>query len=535
MLDILIIGSGGAGVTTALEANAHGAKVLVVSKNLPTQAQTSMAQGGINASLGNEEPDSYEEHYIDTLRSASGLANENMVNRLCQIAPKSIEWLDKMLVPFSRRDSFKTALNSIAQRKMGGSSHPRTCYAQDYTGLKILQTLYDRALESNIEFNSRLLLLDLISTEDNQVLGADFWDISEGKIKSIYAKATVVATGGFAGIYHGFSTNSYGATGDGIASVLRAGGVVEDMEFIQFHPTAMRPSSILLSEGARGAGAWIINEKGERFIDELAPRDVVSRAIFEQISNGHQIFLDLRPISKDKLQELMPQELHLARLHAKVEPFKEPIPISPASHYTMGGIAIDDKFRIKGLKRAYSVGEASSARVHGANRLGGNSLLEIIAFGRECAKEAIEESQVNKKYNTQSKAKERIESIFARGIEINHYEKRKLLGESLYKNLGIVRDKRQIEELMRILQELQRKIDKTGLRDRTLRENHDLVELIEYENSLLMAQTIAKGAMERKESRGAHFRKDYPKESPKYKKNIQIKLKGEELVFEIDN
>ncbi len=534
MLDILIIGSGGAGLTTAIEAKEQGAKVLVISKNLPTQAQTAMAQGGINASL--DKDDSPQKHIDDTLRSAHNLADEEMVTKLCQEAPKTVKWLDQKLIPFSRKANFnpKDPLSSLAQRRMGGASYPRTCYAQDYTGLKILQTLYDRALELGVEFISRYFLLDLI-VQDSEVLGAEFWDISKGEVRSIYAKATIIATGGFAGIYYGFSTNAYGATGDGIATVLRAGGVVEDMEFIQFHPTAMYPSSTLLSEGARGAGALLINDKGERFVDELAPRDVVSRAIFEQISNKRKVFLDLRPIPKSTLLELMPQELHLAKLHANIDPLKEPIPIQPASHYTMGGIAVDRDLRIKGLKRAYSVGECSSARVHGANRLGGNSLLEVITFAKLCATKALREPKLSNSSYQNSLAKEKIEKVLLRPSKINHYYKQRIIGERLYSDLGIVREKEQLQSLLDEIDKLSSKLEQTGLKDHSLIYNQELIELLEYENTLLLAKVATRGAILRQESRGSHYRKDFPKESKEWQKHIQIRVEDGELIDEIDD
>ncbi len=531
-IDLLVVGSGGAGLAAALEAASRGAKVAVVTKSLPTQAQTCMAQGGINAALGNVEPDSPEEHVADTLRSAHGLADEAMVRTLCESAPETIAWLDRMLVPFSRVDSLETphSLQTIAQRRLGGASHPRACYAQDFTGLKILQSLYDRCLEAGVRFHSGLYLLDLITTEDREVLGAEFWDIRAGELRPILARATLLATGGFGGLYHGYSTNAYGASGDGIAAALRAGGVLEDMEFVQFHPTAIRPAAVLISEAARGAGAWLVNEVGERFTDELGPRDVVARAMFEQIAKGHELFLDLRPISEGTLRELLPQELHLARLHAEVDPLQEPIPVMPAVHYTMGGIAVDSTLRIRGLRRAYAAGECSAARIHGANRLGGNSLLEIVVFGRMAAANALDESGSPSQPPSLGNARERIEAIFARPQRFNHYLKRKILGKRLYHDLGIVRDGALIGDALDFIGELESRLGETGLRDRSRAENRDLVELLEYENSLLLARALALAAHKRQESRGAHYRSDHPEESKAWERHIQVKMEDGEVV-----
>jgi len=278
MLDILIIGSGGAGLSSALSAKEQGASVLVFGKSYPTASQTSMAQGGINAPLGNVTPDTIQAHIDDTLKSAHGLCNVEMVKEVCQDAPNTIEWLEKLGVPFDR-----TSEGNVAQRQLGGASSKRACYAQDYTGLKILHTLYDTCLKEDIEMVEEYFLLNLI-VENKSVLGATFLDVVTGEVKEILAKKTILATGGYGGLYKNFTTNSEGATGDGVASVLRAGGVVSDMEFVQFHPTALKGSSTLISESARGEGGYLVNGKGERFVDELLPRDVVARAIFEQVT-----------------------------------------------------------------------------------------------------------------------------------------------------------------------------------------------------------------------------------------------------------
>ena len=538
MFDLLIIGSGGAGLSAALEAAGRGAKVAVVTKTLPTQAQSCMAQGGINAALGNVEPDSPEEHIADTLRSAHGLADETMVRTLCESAPETIEWLDRMLVPFSRIQPNKNStryplptthsLQTIAQRRLGGASHPRACFAQDFTGLKILQSLYDRCLEAGVTFYPEHTLIDLISA-DGRVFGAHFWHFAEGKIHTLQAQTTLLATGGFGDLYHGHSTNAYGASGDGVAAALRAGAALSDMEYVQFHPTAMAGSALLISEGARGAGAILIDEKGERFTDELGPRDQVARAIFQKIDAGEKVFLDLRPIPRKTLEELMPQELHLARLHAHIDPLEEPIPIQPAVHYSMGGIDVDRRLAARGLEGLWAAGECSNAHVHGANRLGGNSLLEIVAFGRLAARNALANLPTPPTAGKIPDPESRIEAIFARNGKFNPYHKRKILGKRLYHDLGIIREEPGMRSVLEYVAELKEKLSQTALQDRAHRFNRALIEYLEYESSLLLADAATRAALLRRESRGAHWRSDYPEESKEWEKHIQVKMNDGEV------
>jgi succinate dehydrogenase / fumarate reductase flavoprotein subunit len=360
MVDVLIIGSGGAGLSAALAAKEAGASVMVAGKMYPTNSQTAMAQGGINAALGNIEEDHIASHIADTVKSAHGLCDEQMVRKMCADAPLTIDWLNTLGVPFSRIDNGKTGKETVAQHQMGGASAKRACYAQDYTGLKILHTLYDQCLKAKIAFLDEHYLLNII-TEEGVSKGATFLDIRTGEVVQIDAKSLVIATGGYASLYHGFTTNAYGATGDGVAAVLRAGGAVSDMEFIQFHPTALKHSAILISESARGEGGYLLNCDGERFVDELKPRDEVARAIFAQLQHGKEVFLDLRHLGEEKLMEILPQEVALCRLHEQVDPARELIPIKPVAHYSMGGIDVDDALEVNGIKGCFAVGECSKA------------------------------------------------------------------------------------------------------------------------------------------------------------------------------
>jgi len=526
MIDILIIGSGGAGLSAALAAKQEGASVLVVGKSYPTTSQTSMAQGGMNAALGNAGEDHIASHIDDTVKSAHGLCDENMVRKMCADGPQVIGWLEQLGVPFSRLDNGEIGISSIAQRQMGGASAKRACYAQDYTGLKILHTLYDNCLKEGIDFLEEHYLLNLI-TEEGTVNGATFLDIRSGEAVQIDAKSVVIATGGFGALYHGYTTNAYGSTGDGIAAVLRAGGAVSDMEFIQFHPTALKHSSLLISEAARGEGGYLLNSDGERFVDEIKPRDIVARAIFEQFEAGREVFLDVRHLGEAKLMELLPQEVELCRLHEGVDPLTELIPIKPVAHYTMGGIDVDDALEVNGIKGCFAAGECSNAKIHGANRLGGNSLLEITAFGKFAGQNACKHAMFAKNRpadDTQlQKDKTHIEAIYSRECSINFYESREKLGKLFYDHVGIVRDNERLNAALEEVITMQVSLSKMGIEDKAKTNNQNLVEFLEFSNTLLLAPTVISSAIARDESRGAHFKRGFETEDDvRFKKHIVL-------------
>lgn len=513
MLDILIIGSGGAGLSSALSAKEQGATVLVVGKSYPTASQTSMAQGGMNASLGNITPDSIQAHIDDTLKSAHGLCNTTMVKQMCEDAPNSIAWLEKLGVPFDR-----TPQNTIAQRQLGGASSKRACYAQDYTGLKILHTLYDTCLKEGIEMLEEHFLLNLI-TQNGVVQGATFLDIVTGEIKQINAKAVILATGGYASLYKNFTTNAEGSTGDGVASVLRAGGKISDIEFVQFHPTALKSSSILISESARGEGGYLVNNKGERFIDELLPRDVVARAIASQILKGYEVFLDIRHLGEAKLMHLLPQEVHLCKLHEGVDPATELIPIKPVAHYSMGGIDVNQTLEVNGLKNCYAVGECANAKVHGANRLGGNSLLEIVSLGRMVglnASKALDNDMLTINDTQLQADQEYIDELFDEyPFEMNFYEAQDALAQGFYNHAGIVKENNQLNNLLNELRVIKASLDNMGIGDKKRENNTNLVEFLQFINMLEVGEILLDSALIRDESRGAHFKEAFPQKDDK--------------------
>ena len=515
--DVLIIGAGGAGLVAALEAHEAGARVRVLTKEYPTRSQTCMAQGGINAALGNAGEDSVEAHIKNTLKSAHGIASAEAIELLCSEAPNAVEWLDNIGVCFSR-----TADSKIAQRTLGGASAPRACYAQDYTGLKILHTLYDRCNEAGIEILNERYLLDIL-TKENQVYGANVLNIRSGELEFYEGASVIVATGGYSRIYDKHSTNATGTTGDGIAASLRAGARVSDMEFVQFHPTALKGSSILISESARGAGGYLLNTKGERFTNELAPRDEVARAIHEEMTKGEDIFLDIRHLGEEFIDEELPQERKLAKLYENIDPAFDLIPIKPVAHYTMGGIEVgkDSQTCVDGL---FAAGECANHRVHGANRLGGNSLLELIVFGKQAGLNAAKFAK-----NIQSVCElkhETPEILNSLTPEVDFYKIRETLGDTFYANVGISRDKELLEQTLKGVDEYISQLPLMGATDNSKVYNTNLIEFLEFKNMLELSRLILISAIARDESRGAHFRIDAPHEDEKFAMHTIICKEG---------
>jgi len=484
--DVLIIGSGGAGLSAALSAKNSGAKVLVVGESYPTRSQTSMAQGGINAVLDTSDGDSIQKHIDDTIKASHNLADPYMVKMMCEDAPKVIEWLDGIGVPFSR-----TADKKIAQRRLGGTKYPRACYSQDYTGLKIIQTLFDNCLKEEIEILNRHYLLDMV-IEDDRVKGALFLDMVDGKTILIKAKAVILATGGYGGLFHSYTTNNHNQNGDGIAVALKKGVKATNLNFVQFHPTGLKKSSVLISESARGAGGKLINSCGERFVDELLPRDKVSEAIWEQLQNGKEVYLDITHLGEKFIEENLPQERKLAIFYEGVDPVKMPMPIKPVAHYSMGGISVDRNLETN-IKNLFAVGECSDAKVHGANRLGGNSLLEITAFGLRVGKNAAEVKEFDK---IRGDVSFDLENFFEKEPKINFYHKQKELGQMLYEKGGIIKTKEGLTELLEFINSLERDFPKMGLYDKGKTMNQNLIDLLKFKNSVYMAKEYAKSSLE---------------------------------------
>jgi len=508
MAKVLIIGSGGAGLVGALSAHEAGSEVIVVSKTLPTRSQTSMAQGGMNAVLGND--DSVEDHIADTLHSSAGLGDEKQIAFMCENASDAVRWCNRIGLPFSRDKS-----GEIARRRLGGASAPRACYAQDYTGLKLLHTLYDQCLKVGVDFRNERFLLNMIVDEaSNRALGATFLNISTGEVEEVRADAVIVATGGYAALYGKHSTNAVGSSGDGIAAAIRAGAALADMEFVQFHPTGLLDSSILIGESARGAGGYLLNGYQERFTNELASRDVVARAIHEEISKSGAVYLDIRHLGEAFINHELPQERKLAQIYEGIDPVYELIPIKPSAHYSMGGIEVDERCmsRVNGL---FAVGECANHKTHGANRLGGNSLLEVVVFGRQCGKNAAEFGVKNPTLpleNSQcSKDSNFIHEVMLSLNEIDFYEKQERLATLFYNNVGLVREEMGLTAVLDEVLQMQKELPLMAPKDKSKICNTNLVEFIEFGNKVELAEIIVMSALRRVESRGAHYRVDAPK------------------------
>ncbi|WP_345972776.1 FAD-dependent oxidoreductase [Sulfurimonas diazotrophicus] len=526
MVDVLVVGGGGAGMAAALSAKEAGATVAVLGKSYPTRSQTCMAQGGINAALGHTGEDSVEAHIADTLKSAQGLADEAAVAALCSEGIEALHWLDAIGVPFSRNDDAQ-----IAQRRLGGASAPRACYAQDYSGLKILHTLFDQCNRAGIPFYNERFLLDII-VEGNRACGVKVLDVRSGEVEVYMAGAVILATGGYSKLYGRHSTNAAGSSGDGHAAALRAGARLSDMEFVQFHPTGLAGSSILISESARGAGGYLLNGKGERFIDECLPRDRVARAIHDQIMAGERVTLDIRHLGEAFIDGELPQERKLAQRYEGVDPVTEPIPIKPVAHYTMGGIEVsaDSQTAVAGL---FAAGECANHRVHGANRLGGNSLLELIVFGRQAGANAAAAAQSgNRDAPAAAVEAPELEACFNEAPEVDFYTRRDSLATLFYEQVGLVRNAEGLQGALDAVKTMQAELPKMGVADRSGAYNTNRTDFLEFVNLLTVAEAVAEGALRREESRGAHFRGDFPEADAALAVHSLSCIKEEGLCFD---
>ncbi|WP_428026551.1 FAD-binding protein [Arcobacter sp.] len=518
MLDVIIIGSGGAGLSAALSAKDLTNKVLIISKTYPTHSQTVQAQGGINCVL-DEENDSIENHINDTYNSSKYISNKNTIKTMCKNAKETIQWLDKLGVPFSKDEK-----GNIKQRYFGGTKNKRTCYSSDYTGLKIIHTLYDNCIKNDIKFLHEHILIDLI-IEDNKYKGVKIYDLENGKIKNIYSKSLIIATGGYGNVYSKHTTNSISTTGDGLAIAYRNGIKLSNLEFIQFHPTALKGTNTLISESARAEGAYLVDKNEKRFVDELSTRDEVARAIKEKLLKDEDVYLDMRHINIDILKEKMPQEIRLIKDILNIDVSKDLIPITPAVHYTMGGILVDVSCETS-IKNIYACGEVAQNNTHGANRLGGNSLLEIITFGKIAGKEAANKS----KQIVENRAKEIeddiqfIKELLTKEINKSIYEIKNELSTYMFKNTGLFRTKNDLIKMLDIIKILEKEYKNSGIKNKDLNYNKNLLEYLEIGNIILLSKLTVISALKREESRGSHYRIDFKNSSEKYKKISTMQL-----------
>jgi succinate dehydrogenase / fumarate reductase, flavoprotein subunit len=512
--DVLIVGAGLAGMRAALAAPPM-LDVAILSKVHPVRSHSVAAQGGINAALG--ENDSWEAHAFDTTKGGLYLGDQDAIEAMCREAPGDILELERMGVIFSRNERGR-----IAQRPFGGAGFPRTCYAADRTGHAILHAMYEQILKRHIHVYEEWYVTSLI-VEDGVCRGVVAWDVLHGGLHAIGAKAVILATGGSGRVFL-TSTNAVINTGDGMALGYRAGAPLEDMEFVQFHPTTLKDTGILITEGARGEGGFLLNTLGERFMKDYAPeqmelatRSTVSLAIGKEILEGRGVdgcvLLDLRHLGRKKIMERLPQIRELAIEFAGVDPIESPIPVRPGAHYQMGGVRTDQwgETEIPGL---YAAGECACVSVHGANRLGGNSLLETIVFGRRAGQRTGEYvRQVTPRAvsdGTLKTEEARIATLMSNPGPERAWQIREELGKTLSQNLGIFRTKESMTHALHSVRTLKERAARIMLQDHGKVFNSDLIHALELDSLLDVAETIAAGGIAREESRGAHYRSDFP-------------------------
>ncbi|MEK6618683.1 MAG: FAD-binding protein [Nitrospirota bacterium] len=511
--DILIVGAGLAGMRAALSAPSY-LDVALLSKVHPVRSHSVAAQGGINAALG--ENDSWEAHAFDTTKGGLYLGDQDAIEAMCREAPGDILELERMGVIFSRDERGR-----IAQRPFGGAGFPRTCYAADRTGHAILHAMYEQLLKRRVFVYEEWYVTSLI-VEDGACRGVVAWDLLHGGLHAIGAKAVILATGGSGRVFL-TSTNAVINTGDGMALAYRAGAPLEDMEFVQFHPTTLKDTGILITEGARGEGGYLLNTLGDRFMKayapeqmELATRSTVSLAIGQEITEGRGVegcvLLDLRHLGRAHILERLPQIRELAIEFAGVDPIETPIPVRPGAHYQMGGVRTTQwgETELPGL---YAAGECACVSVHGANRLGGNSLLETIVFGRRAGARAADfVSGIAPRAisETPLRAEEaRIKSLMENDGPTRAWQIRDELGKTMALNLGIFRTQKSMTEAFEKVRELKARAAHVFLQDRGKIFNTDLIQALELHSLLEVAETIVAGALAREESRGAHYRSDF--------------------------
>ena len=522
--DILVIGGGLAGLRAALEAKRAGRDVAVLSKVHPLRSHSVAAQGGINAALGNAPApvkDTWENHAFDTIKGSDYLADQDAAEVMCREGIERVIEMEHWGTLFSRTEDGK-----IAQRPFGGTEFPRTCYAADRTGHNLLHVLYEQLTGLQIPVYEEWHALSLV-VDDERCIGILGFHLFEGRIIPIQARAIVLATGGYGRVYLR-STNAVINTGSGAHLAFQVGVSLEDMEFVQFHPTSLYGTNILITEAARGEGGYLINAKGERFMEryvptlmELGPRDIVARGIQREIEEGRgfeggYVHLDLRHLGKEKIMDRLPGIRQIAMDFAGVDPISEPIPVQPAQHYSMGGIATnrDGETSLSGL---FAAGECACVSVHGANRLGGNSLLETLVFGVRAGKKAAQRVEVEKHHVNKALLQDRLrgfqsslDEIFGRKRGEPPFHLRDEMKAMMTSLVGIFRKESDLLSAREKVRELKERMRRIGFKQKTLAFNHELVQYLELEGMLHLSEVIVEGALARKESRGSHFRLDYP-------------------------
>jgi len=513
-----VVGAGCAGMRAAIEAHDAGADVALISKIHPVRSHSGAAEGGINAALGNASEDDPEKHAFDTVKGSDYLGDQDAIQVLCDEAPGDVYQLENWGAIFSRTEDGR-----IAQRPFGAAGEPRTAYAADITGHVLIQVLYEQVMKRDLNVYDEWFAWRLV-VDDDRCQGVIAWDLVNGGLKAIGAKTVILATGGAGRLYVG-TTNAYSCTGDGMAMALREGVALKDMEMMQFHPTTLSPTGVLITEGCRGEGAYLLNSEGERFLKryapnamELASRDVISRAEQTEIDEGRgvdgSVLLDLRHLGAERILERLHGTRELSMTFALVDPIQEPIPVRPGAHYHMGGVDTDvwGQTTLEGL---YAAGEVACVSVHGANRLGGNALMETITFGkrsgRHAAEWALANTTVTVPESATSDAEREVKALLDRSAGERPWLIRDELARTMHENFGVFRREDQMERQGEIVASLRERFDRVVVEDKGAIFNNDLTQALELGFLLELADCMVVSGLARKESRGAHARPhDYP-------------------------
>jgi succinate dehydrogenase / fumarate reductase flavoprotein subunit len=516
--DVLIVGAGLAGMRAAIAAHDAGADVAIISKIHPVRSHSGAAEGGINAALGNASEDDPETHAFDTVKGSDYLGDQDAIEILCNEAPGDVYQLEHWGAVFSRTEDGR-----IAQRPFGAAGAPRTAYAADITGHVLVQVLYEQVMKRDLPVYEEWFAWRLV-VDDGRCQGVIAWDLMNGGLKALGAKTVILATGGAGRLYVG-TTNAYSCTGDGMALALREGVALKDMEMMQFHPTTLAPTGVLITEGCRGEGAFLLNSEGDRFLRnyapnamELASRDVISRAEQTEIDDGRgvegNVLLDLRHLGAERILERLHGTRELSMTFAGVDPIREPIPVRPGAHYHMGGVDTD-VWGLTALEGLYAAGEVACVSVHGANRLGGNALMETITYGKRAGNHAAEwaltHTTVTVPDSALADAERDLRALLERRDGERPWQIRDELAETMHVNFGVFRREDRMKQQGEIVQKLRERYGRVVVEDKGNVFNTDLTQALELEFLLELADCMVVAGLARKESRGAHSRPyDYP-------------------------